>query len=910
MYSGSCVSLYAQETTVDSSRRITLKMKQVELIHILSELEKQSGMFFSYESSLLTNLPKVSLSVKEELLTDCLKHLFSSLPIMYQINGRVVILKKKPRQVVISGFIRERNSSEALIGASVYQVGTRKGTASNNYGFFSLSLDPGDISLQFSYIGYKPLRMSFPFMEKDTLLTIELENNTALDEVVVYGSDAEKRPVSNTQMGTLEINQQTIRNTPVMFGEADIIKTLQLTPGVATGTEGFAGMYVRGGNVDENLFLVDGNPVYQINHLGGVFSAFNSEAIRGMEFFKGGFPARYGGRLSSVVDVHTKEGNMKEYHGSASIGLISGNLSFEGPLKKDKTSFMIALRRTWLDMLTIPAIAIANNLTKKEGDKARGRYAFHDLNLKLNHHFNERSRLFISLYNGNDVLKGGHEEFNVEEETPFSYDNHASLRWGNLIATAGWTYVFNNKLFGKLSGVFTQYSSQMQQTQEDEYGVKGEDAYEYSYNKTSSKTGITDFGLRSSFDYLPISSHHIRFGGDFLMHRFRPEYSQTRAFDEIAGEGNHIGAVYSNDLLWAKEFSAFAEDDWVISRQIRLNGGLRYSIFTIDQQTYMSLEPRLALRWLLKKNLSIKASYARMNQYVHLISDSYMNLPTDAWMPVTKRLKPLLSDQASLGLYYNLKGEYDFSVEGYYKRFENLLEYRDGYSFVPSFSSWEDKLTVGDGRAYGAEFMVRKQTGKTTGWIGYTLSWADRKFPEINDGKRFQSKYDNRHKLNIVAMHKISAKVEISAAWTYASGNRATLALENYESIPPDEYGGGKGNTGYGGYYSEPYELDHYEERNNYQLPAYHRLDLGINIYRPKKKGRMGIWNISIYNVYSRMNPFMIRKTWKTIEDPDYIPPKPPQQGGSPYDKYKSVPCFKTVGIMPVIPSISYTYKF
>lgn len=339
----------------------------------------------------------------------------------------------------------------------------------------------------------------------------------------------------------------------------------------------------------------------------------------------------------------------------------------------------------------------------------------------------------------------------------------------------------------------------------------------------------------------------------------------------------------------------FAEDDWTLLPSVRINAGVRFSLFNVQGKTYTGVEPRVSLRWLLADNLSFKASYSRMNQYVHLISNSFISLPTDAWMPVTRKLKPLLSDQVSAGFYYDLNKTYSFSVEGYYKTMENLLEYRDGHTFTPSYLNWEEKLTAGDGCAYGAEFMVRKETGRTTGWIGYGLSWADRKFDELNLGERYPARFDNRHKLNIVVMHKISPKVEISAAWSYASGNHVTLSLENYEE---QKTGGRFDYTG--GYGNDPLynSIDYYEGRNNYQLPAYHRLDLGLKIYRPKKKGRMGIWTISIYNVYSRMNPFMIYKSDKEVKD-----------SNSAYG-YKYVPVFKTVGIMPIIPSISYTYKF
>lgn len=890
--------LQAQTNGVDETRKVTLNMQKASVREILDKIQKQAGVTFSYESSLLSGLPKTTFRADDEALENCLTRLFANLPVVYKMTGRIVVLKRKPKQVTVSGFVRDKRSAESLIGASVYESGSRVGTASNNFGFFSLTLPGGDITIRASYIGYTGRLYNLTGLERDTVLTIELEPSASLQEVVVTGQSTSKQSVLSTQMGALEINQQTIRSTPVMFGEADIIKTLQLTPGVSSGTEGTAGMYVRGGNVDENLFLIDGNPVYQINHIGGIFSAFNPEAISGMDFFKSGFPSRYGGRLSSVVDVHMKEGNMKEYHGSATLGLISGNLNFEGPIVKDRTSFNISLRRTWLDVLSAPALAIANKIMKKDGIRTRARYAFHDLNLKVNHIFNDRSRMYFSLYNGNDVLKGGSTDYPSDfysDVKSYNYDTDVSLRWGNIMATTGWTYVFNNRLFGKFSGVFTRYHSKLRSTELDIEGKEGESGYSERFSENSTNTGIMDLGVRTSFDYLPVHSHHIRFGGDYLVHRFRPEYNRSSSFDKSQDFISNINKEYANDLLWGHEAGVFAEDDWTLLPSVRINAGVRFSLFNVQGKTYTGVEPRVSLRWLLADNLSFKASYSRMNQYVHLISNSFISLPTDAWMPVTRKLKPLLSDQVSAGFYYDLNKTYSFSVEGYYKTMENLLEYRDGHTFTPSYLNWEDKLTAGDGRAYGAEFMVRKETGRTTGWIGYGLSWADRKFDELNLGERYPARFDNRHKLNIVVMHKISPKVEISAAWSYASGNHVTLSLENYMENGSLNYVHG---NGYDLPYTGSWGIDYYEGRNNYQLPAYHRLDLGIKIYRPKKKGRMGIWTVSIYNVYSRMNPFMIHKTDKEVRDPS-----------SSYG-YKVVPVFKTVGIMPIIPSVSYTYKF
>lgn len=898
------VPVLSAQSPAGEEPRITSRMREASFQEVLSEIERQAGVTFSYESSLLRELPRISFRATDEALTDCLARLFEPYPIVYKVSGKIVILKRGRRQVTVSGFVRDQASSESLIGASVYEAAGRKGSATNGYGFFSLTLPPGDIRLRASYIGYESRSFHLAELDRDTLLNIELRPNARLEEVVVTASERDRLSVNNTLMGAMEFSRRTIKAAPTLFGESDIVKTLQLTPGVASGTEGLAGMYVRGGDQDGNLFLIDGNPVYQINHVGGLFSAFNPEAIRNMDFFKAGFPARYGGRLSSVVDVHTKEGNMKEYHGSATLGLISGNLSLEGPIVRDRTAFQVALRRSWLDVLSAPAIAIANRIQKKNGSRINLRYAFHDLNVKLNHRFNDRGRMFFSLYNGNDVLKGGRTDFSTkEDQASYTDGTYSSLRWGNLMGTLGWTYVFGNRLFGRVSGVFSRYRSNVRSSKEYSYGDEGEDGYLSSSSETSSSTSILDMGVRSSFDYTPSASHLIRFGGDFLVHRFRPEYNEVKAAGAGMLEFSGIGKIYTNDLLWAREAAIFGEDDWTLSPGLRLNAGLRFSLFSVERKTYALLEPRASFRWLLRDDLSFKASYARMGQYIHLLGNSYINLPTDAWMPVTRKLRPLISDQVSAGFYYDLARTYSFSVEGYYKWMKNLLDYKDGYSFLPGTAAWEEKMAVGRGRSYGVELLARKESGRTTGWVGYTLSWSDRRFDEIDNGRRFPARYDNRHKLNIVVSRRLSDRVELTAAWTYTSGNRMTLSLESYEQARA-----GTLNT-LGPYLRDNWwepsgeVVDLYTRRNNYRMPAYHRLDLGLNIYRPKKKGRMGIWNISIYNVYSRMNPFMVYKSenWPSIIN--LVP-------GSSSLSGQSRPCFKLIGIMPIIPSVSYTYKF
>lgn len=859
---------------------ITLSARQVNLKTILADIETQAAVTFSYESSLLEGLPLITFSCKKETLKGCLDSLFINLPLIFRQTENFIILKKKPKQYTISGFVTDI-SKETLLNASVYDTQSTQGVTTNSYGFYSLTLHPGTVNLTCSYVGYKPFNNEFT-LSGDTIIHIMLEGQPSLNEIVVEGKNP-KTEVLNSRMSRLELTSSDIKSTPTLFGEADLVKTLQLLPGVSAGTEGLAGMYVRGGNNDENLFLIDGNPVYQINHLGGIFSAFNPEAVKSMDFYKGSFPSRYGGRLSSVVDVRTKDGNMKEFHGSASIGLIAANLSLEGPIIKGRTSFNIAVRRTYLDVFTAPAFAIINK-KNKSGDKINFRYAFHDINAKINHKFSDRSRLYLSLYSGEDVLKYKFEEWNIRDDhKQLGSRDKASLNWGNLISSLTWNYVFNNKLFGNMSLVYSKYRSKISYdngniNEENELPQEGSHAIR-------SHSSIEDIGYRMDFDYIPSPIHHFRFGSDYLFHMFRPEYYSKKTVLTDDKTSEIVDKIYSDQRLHANEFSLFGEDDITLSSRLQANIGLRFSLFNIGQKTYSSLQPRASVRYLMGKDWSVKASYSRMSQYVHLISSTYLSLPTDNWAPVTENIKPMLSDQVSAGAYYRLNRTFNFSIEGYYKTMNNILENKDGSALMPSFSQWDQKIVSGKGRSYGVEFMARKVTGRTTGWIGYGLTWANRQFKEINRGNRYPAKFDNRHKVNIVIAHKLSKRVDINLSWMYATGNRVTIALEQYDGAQPPgtEYPGG----------NSPF--DYVKERNNVKLADYHRLDLGLNIYRPKKNGRMGIWNISIYNVYNRLNPFMIHK--KSVYD---------ESGEFPNGKT----VFQQIGILPIIPSISYTYKF
>jgi hypothetical protein len=458
-----------------------------------------------------------------------------------------------------------------------------------------------------------------------------------------------------------------------------------------------------------------------------------------------------------------------------------------------------------------------------------------------------------------------------------------------MLVSGGWQYKINDKLSADINAAFTHYSSVLGRKTTETTGIKNTPGYDYLFIENTTENGINDYSIKASFNYNPKYSHNFFFGANYVHHRFMPEF--TKAISNTNSGGN--GTSNANNIFSANEVNLFIEDNWNIFKALNVNGGLRFTLFDVHGKTYSSLEPRISARLLLSPCLSMKASYSRMSQYAQQVSDSYISLPTDFWMPVSKNQKPLVSDQVSSGFYYNLNNKYSFSVEGYYKWMNNLLDYKDGYNFLPSTISWENKLASGKGWSYGADFMASKETGNITGYVSYGLMWANRQFPQINNGIKFPSKYDNRHKINIVANWKLNKNIELNGSWTYMTGNRVTLALENYQGIRETGFLSDKFPSIY---YFQEAGLSYYDKKNNIRLPSYHSLDVGINIYRPKKNGRMGIWNISVYNAYSRMNPIVVSKESLYVYSDNV--------------NYKLTNKFRTLSLLPIMPSISYTYKF
>ncbi len=779
---------------------------------------------------------------------------------------------------VVNGYVTD-DEGETLLSATVYDKESSLGTVTNSYGFYSLRLPEGKVSLKVSYVGYKEETVDF-ILKSDTTITISLHTANLLGEVYI---DAEKlnSSLKSAQMGHTNLKANDFLSVPAPLGSPDLVRRLQMLPGVASGMEIVAGMYVRGGNSDENLFLIDGNPIYQINHLGGLFSSFNTDAIKTVDFYKGGFPARYGGRLSSVVDVRTKDGSMTDYHGVFTIGLIEGRFQFEGPIVKNRTSFNIALRRSWLDVLTVPGFAIYNRLNKD--DKTKFRYAFHDLNAKVTHKFSDTNKLGISIYSGYDVLRISSET----KEDDRNYSDRMSLGWGNIVSSLNWNYVFRPKLNGDVSFVYSQFKTKIGQEDNENMIVDKFGSLEKtSINESESMTVIRDVGYRANFDYRPSSRHHVRFGSDYLFHIFKPQKNTSYNYSKEENNVNELRRSSAYNAVHAHELAVYIEDEIGLFDWWNLNIGARGTLFRVRNKSYWSLEPRISTRFtLIPERLVFKTAYTEMSQYVHTLSTTYLSLPSDMWVPVTDRVKPMCSRLVSSGFSVSLPFDLEAEIEGYYKTISNVIDYRNTPRLTANYDSWEDNVISGNGRSYGLEFMLRRAAGKTSGEMSYTLSWTDRKFDEFWDGNWFPARFDNRHKFNISLAHRFNRKLEVFAAWTYATGNRVTVALENYQSI-----GSHLGQiTSTEGYYEHP---------NNVQLPAYHRLDLGLNIYKKTKRGNEGIWNISIYNAYCRMNPIRVR----VIEPNSYY-----YENGNMVQKPFQV---RAEGIVPIIPSFSYTLKF
>jgi hypothetical protein len=789
------------------------------------------------------------------------------LPFRIALLLAFIVLVLLPNQLVaqqkhtISGYVKDGKNGESLFSATVQVKETGLGTTTNEYGFYSITLPAGEYHLVFSYLGFDNKEVTVDISKENQRVNIELGTSSITTDVVEITGKRRDANVQSSDMGKVEMTMEEVKQLPALLGEVDVMRTLQLMPGVMSAGEGNSGFYVRGGGPDQNLVMLDDAVVYNTGHLFGFFSVFNADAIKNTTLIKGGMPAQYGGRLSSVIDLQMKEGNMKKYQVDGGIGLISSRLTVQGPIKKDKASFIVSGRRTYIDLITKPILKRV-----EDGAYDGNAYYFYDINMKVNYRFGDKDRLYASGYFGRDVFVFKDNEGSFSAEIP----------WGNTTATLRWNHLFSDRLFMNVTAIYNDYNFALKSKFQD-----------VTFSLSS---GIRDASSKMDFDFRPNQKNSVKFGAIYTYHIFTP-YTANGDLGDVKITTDKLSQKH------AHEAAIYIQDELDISTRVKINFGMRGSMFShvgplekkvFDENgvitdtlkykrneniaTYVRGEPRFNMRILVDESSSIKAGVTVNNQFIHLVSSSTTTLPTDLWVPSTQKVKPQLGIQYTVGYFRNFnKNMFETSVEVYYKDMFNQIEY--GQSFIPELNTdIEEGFVFGRGRSYGAEFFLKKATGKLNGWIGYTLAWTNRQFPDINDGKRFSAKYDRRHDLSVVVMYEPNKKWRMAATFVYGTGQTTTLPI--------------------GRYFVNGQIVNQYGERNSYRMQPYHRMDISATYIFPKTKFYSDI-TISVYNVYNRMNPYFI-----------YYKVKGDIASGDLQVEAKQSSLF------PVLPSLTWNFKF
>ncbi len=838
--------------------QVTLSRKSGSVGAFLNELNAIPGIRLSYSAGVVDLSKYAELTGNERTVEDLLKSILKNQFLRYvEEEGKIFIIATRPvkKKFTISGFITDQKSGERLIGASIYLPDKGLGTTSNVYGFYSITLEEDTLNFQVTYSGYTPFNALIN-LTRDINLNLPMEQAVVVNQVVVVNSEGRKNSASRT-VGKTDVTSGFIKSLPALMGEADVFKSLQMLPGVQGGNEGSSGLNVRGGSPDQNLILIDGVPVYNASHAFGLFSVFNADAVNTVEIIKSGFPASYGGRLSSVIDVHMKEGDKNNFHGEGGIGLVFSKFTMEGPVKKGKSSFLLSGRRTYFDLLFKPVLSLADAQTKFVP-------FFSDINAKANFPVGHRGRVYFSLYLGKDsYLSSDWYEYNPDTvyiKSSFTQ----SFSWGNITGLMRWNHVISNKIFSNLTLTYSRYRFKNRINEERESNYE-------KYNFISDQkyfSGIQDLNLKYDIDYLPHPDHFIKTGISSVLHYYEPGVSSFLQKDTSVKVDTRV----DNHSLYGLETDLYIEDDIRISDKMKTNIGLRVGSFYVRGKFMASLQPRMNFVYKLRDKWSLKASGGTMRQFIHLLANSNLGLPTDLWLPVTDRVPPQKSMQFTAGAIYRHDKSLEASMEIYYKTMKNVIDYSEGSSFGNAYNDWEDMVEMGKGKAYGVEWMVQKRKGEITGLVSYTLGKSTRQFTTINNGKEFPYKYDRRHEVKTAVIWKPSQKFELGANWIFSTGNAISLPVA---------------------YYYDPYTsryIDIYKARNDFRMPNYHRLDLSMRLTK-QKKHHLRIWTFSIYNVYNRFNSFFIYKGQDILNGSNNIE-------------------FREVSVFPFLPSFSYQFKF
>lgn len=851
---------FAQQGGTPGQQVVNLPQKTGTLEFFLKALEAETHLPFSYSNEALPLQKKITLSGREKTVEEVLNALFKNTAITWLYRpDQILLLEKQPDQAprkrngkyTISGFVREAGSAEPLIGVTIYAPAYKAGIITNHFGFYSITLPSDSVALQFAYVGYQTQTQKLD-LTRDTELNVNLLADNQLKEVEII-ADKQPRSTQTAQTSQMQIPVEHVKDIPALLGEKDVLKVVQLMPGVQKGNEGSAGFYVRGGGPDQNLIILDDAIVYNTNHLFGLFSVFNGDALKNIEVTKGGFPARYGGRLSSVLDMNMKEGNKEKIRGEAGLGMVASRLLLEGPLVKNKASFLVSLRRTYLDAML--------GVFMPKGTSFG--YYFFDGNVKLNYDFGQKDKLYLSGYFGRDKFYLGLEEPDRKEEM--------QLYWGNGTTTARWNHVLNERLFANTSFIYSQYR----------FVIGQENQYQEQQSNFRFYSGIRDISLKTDFDFYPTPAHYLKFGGITTYRRFTP--LALRAVDP----GTDFSLNKRQDIN-SQETALYVEDSFSPVPKFLLNAGLRVNHFHTGNTSFINPEPRVSAAYQFTRRTALKTSFASMNQYIHLLSSTGISFPVDLWLPATRQVKPQRAHQVALGVAQDIfKNAATIEIEGYYKKLNNIITYRENAGFLTIATpeamettelDWESNVTPGQGWSYGVEFLVQKKAGRFTGWVGYTLSKTEHQFDSLNNGKKFNARYDRRHDASVTLVYKASKSTTLSANWVYGTGNSISLPTAEYW-VPEHNYA----NTAL----NPDYMVAEYGERNNFRVPPYHRLDFSAQFHKTLSWAER-TWELSVYNLYNRKNPYSYSLRFRK----------------------DNVRVLRMTSFFPLIPAVSYNLKF
>jgi hypothetical protein len=858
------------------------RIRNATLEEALYGLADLTGVPISFSNREAEKITGLTFQFKKKSLDFMLSAILRDINFRYEwVEGQVFVIKKERtslRKWSLSGYLRDAESGEPLIGATIYSPVLRKGATTNEYGYYSLTLQEGAVDLLISYLGYQQRTLPVE-LYSDQVINLELDPSILLKEIIVTAPLMASPPLG-WSAGKHGFLQEDVNSVPSLGGEPDVLRMSYLLPGVQTGADGLGGLSVRGGDVDQNLVLLDGVPVYNAAHLLGAFSVFNSSAIRDAQLIKGVMPARYGGRASSVLDVRTKEGNNKEWEAEADVGLTSGKVSLEGPLVPGKSSIFLGARRAFVDLFSRPLTRLYWENRGKEGELG---YYFMDVNAKVNYKLGHDDHLFASFYTGgDDFLNHLYEEVETGDSLVTNF-NDARVQWGNLIGSLRWNHLFSRKLFSNTTLTFSRFSYRSKDTYERKVilddGLAERDYLLFRYNSNN-----RDVALFTDFDYRPTAGQAIRFGGSVAFRRFQPgavSFDENSSLDSLTDES--FQQSLNRSAQYSREIDLYVEDEFQVSDEFGGNIGMRATAIRVGEEWLFYVQPRIQLYFLAGPNFRASIGVGRNIQSLHLLSNSGVGLPRDLWVSSTYRVRPIDAWQFTGGFQWGgTEKGWSAQVEGYYKTMANLITFQEGLLTAINATNWQNKVAVGEGWSYGAELMVKHTGRRFSGWVAYTLSNSRRLFEEINLGESFPFRFDRRHALHTTAVARIGKKLKVAFVWTYSTGTATTLPLSSYQfnqfnllyaDLPPQ--------------FPFALEVSNFGRRNDVRLPDYHRLDLEFQ-YEWGRKRLKHEFTLGAYNVYYRFNPLY------------YTLSRQPDKYGQLKPKYTEV------ALMPLVPTLRY----